>query len=55
MQWHLTRGKRREHPARYGIPGVLQGVGIAVVLIFLLWAVAMVLMQAWQAIQPHAK
>jgi len=44
---------RRE--PHYGIPKALQGIGLAIALAFLLWAVAMVLAQAWQATQTHGR
>jgi len=54
MQPHPDRRKwqRRTH---YGVPKFLGGIGVAIVMVFLLWAMMMVLMQAWQATQTHAK
>jgi hypothetical protein len=54
MQLRPSR-RKRQHPARHGIPRVFEGVGIGIVLIFLLWALAMVFLQVWQAIQTHSR
>ena len=54
MQPYPGRRKwqRRTH---YGVPKFLGGIGVAIVIVFLLWTMAMVFMQAWQATQTHAK
>lgn len=54
MRSHLNRRTRRR-AARYGIPGVLYGLGLGMSLIFLLWAMAMVFVQAWEVLQTHFK
>jgi len=53
--WSHRNRRTRRRAARYGIPGVVYGLGLGMTLIFLLWAMAMVFLQAWQALQAHFK
>lgn len=54
MRSHLNRRTRRR-ATRYGIPRVLYGLGLGMSMIFLLWAMAMVFIQAWEALQTRFK
>lgn len=54
MRQRPDRSKRERQP-HYDMPKALQGIGLAITVGFLLWALAMVVMQAWQAAPIHRK
>jgi hypothetical protein len=50
MQSRRQKNHGRRNHARFGAPALLQWAGIALVVVFLFWAMAMVFMQARQAL-----
>jgi len=49
---HLKTHRRRKR-AQFCAPALLQWLGIALVCVFLFWAMAMVFMQAWQTLRSR--
>jgi hypothetical protein len=53
MRLRHPKNHGRRNRARLRAPAFLQWMGIAVVAVFLFWAMAMVFMQAWHTLLPH--
>jgi len=53
VQPRRPKNHRRRNRAQFGAPALLQWLGIALVMFFLSWAMAMVFMQAWQTLLSH--
>lgn len=55
MRTRRIKNQVRGKHAQFGALAPLQRLGIAIVIAFLLWAVALVFIQAWETLRPHTR